>query len=807
MRTEYNNQSSPSTFYSLDTEITNSDILSESICSGPITLTFGYPSGGSYSGNPYISGNIFTPPSAGTYSITYTYINACGASSSVTKSINITDVPVAPTAPDREFCSNQITYLEATSGENIRWYSGGTLVSTANPFSTGQTSPGTYTYTVTQSVNGCESPETTVTLTIYSGITIVSQPQPQTICAGDNATFSVTATGYNLSYQWQEDGVNISDGGIYGGTNTASLTLINPDNTKNNKQYRCVISASCGSSPVNTSAALLTINSGFEWTGAVNSDWNNPDNWTCAHIPGALNSVHISNMPNQPVLSTGGTGTVNNLTIDSDASLIVNGNILQIAGTIANSGTFDASAGTIELNGTSAQSIGQDVFSGNTIRNLIVNNNAGVSLLGSLNISGIVTVSSGILASDGYLTLLSDATQTALIDGAGAGEITGNVNMQRYLPSGFGYKYFSSPFQAAKVSQFSDDMSLGTTFSMFYRYDENRKLGGDPASGWVRYNYPDSVLNPLHGYSANFGSAPVPVTADITGTVNNGILSRTLYNNNNPYTLGFNLVGNPYPSPVDWDAPGWTKSNIDNAIHFFKASTDDQYGGTYSSYIGGVSTDPGVATNIIPSMQGFFVHVSNGLFPVTGTLALDNSVRITDLSHSFIKSSKGGSKPLMRLNASFHDDPQATDPMVIYFEDNAETTFDSKFDALKLMNTDLSVPNLYTLGSDGSKLSIDSRPTSLLSGCMIPLGIKTSRTATIVISINYLDDSLPVTSLYLSDNTGGIIQDLLSGNQYSCSLSAGQYNDRFSLYINSSPTAINKLSGDEIGRASCRERV
>ncbi len=150
----------------------------------------------------------------------------------------------------------------------------------------------------------------------------------------------------------------------------------------------------------------------------------------------------------------------------------------------------------------------------------------------------------------------------------------------------------------------------------------------------------------------------------------------------------------------------------------------------------------------------------------------------------------------MRLNASFHDDPQATDPMVIYFEDNAETTFDSKFDALKLMNTDLSVPNLYTLGSDGSKLSIDSRPTSLLSRCMIPLGIKTYRTATIVISINYLDVYLRFI-LYLEDNTGGIIQDLLSGNQYSCSLSAGQYNDRFSLYINSSPTAINKLSGDD----------
>lgn len=796
MRTEYFNQSSPSTFYSLDTEITNSDIISESICSGPITLTFGYPSGGTYSGNPYISGDIFTPPSAGTYSITYTITGDCGTSS-VTKDILITDAPPSPTAPDKDFCTGQITYLEATSGQNIRWYSGGVLVSTANPFSTGQTVPGTYNYSVTQTINGCESPEAGVTLTIFDGISITEQPQSATICPGDDISFSVTSSGYNLIYQWQEDGSDISDGGIYSGATTSTLTLTNPDNLKNGKQYSCLIFSTCGTSPVSSSQATLTINPNFSWTGSVSTDWNDPGNWTCTHIPKETNSVQISNVANQPVLSSGMAGSVKDLVIESGASLIIDGNTLQISGSITNNGTFDASNGTIELNGIAPQTIGSGIFTGNTIKNLIVNNNAGVTLLGTLNISGIVTVRSGTLASDGHLILLSDDTQTALIDGSGAGEITGNVTMQRYLPSGFGYKYFSSPFQAATVAEFSDDMNLGTTFSMFYRYDENRLLGENPASGWVKYNYPDSVLKPLNGYSANFGSSATSVTADITGSVNNGSLSRTLYNNNNPFTLGFNLVGNPYPSPVDWDAPGWTKTNIDDAIHFFKSSSTDQYGGTYSSYIGGVSTDPGVATNIIPSMQGFFVHVSDGVYPVTGILAMDNNVRISDLSHSFIKSSKGETKPLLRISAGFSEDPAKADPLVIYFDDNAETTFDSKFDALKLLNTDLSVPNFYTLGSDGSKLSIDALPTSLLSGCMIPLGIKTSLNGTIIFQVNYLDYSLPVTSLYLYDNTAGITQDLLPGKQYSCSLSAGQYNDRFSLYINSTPTAIKKLPGDD----------
>ncbi len=790
LRTEYNNQSSPSTFYTLGAENSALNLLSASICSSPFTLTFGYPSGGTYSGNPYISGNIFTPPSAGTYSITYTYNGACGTSS-VTKNFIITAAPAAPAAPNKEYCYSQITYLEATSGENIRWYSGGTLVSTANPYSTGKTTPGTYTYTVTQTVNGCESPATTVTLTIYSGITVTAQPQPVTICAGDNATFSVTATGYNIAYQWQEDGANISDGGIYSGATTSILTLTNPDNSKSGRQYRCVISGPCGTSPVNSTTVLLTINPDFTWTGSVNSNWNDASNWYCGHIPCQTNSVRITNVTNHAILSSGGAGSVNNLTIDNGASLIVNGNTLRISGTITNNGTFDASDGTIEFNGTLAQSIGSDVFSANKINNIIISNSAGVTLQDTLKVSGIVKVNNGNLASDGYLILLSNGTRAALIDGSGNGEVTGNVIMQRFLPSGFGYKYFSSPFQASTVAEFSDDMDLGTTFPMFYRYDESRT-----SSGWVSYNKPGNILNPLNGYAANFGSKTIPNRVDITGTVNNGPVSITLYNHNNLYTKGFNLVGNPYPSPIDWDAAGWIKTNIDDAIYFFEASTTDQYGGTYKSYVNGVSVDP-PATNIIPSMQGFFVHVSDGAYPVTGTLAMDNSVRVTDLTHHFIKSGKGESMPLLRITARFSDDPLSSDPAVIYFSEKAETSFDGNLDALKLMNTDLKVPNLYTLGSDGSKLSINALPSSLISGFEVPLGLKINITGNVVFNVTCIDPLLPVYTIYLYDNNAGIYQDMMPGNQYSLTLTPGEYTGRFFLCINSIPTDIERLNASE----------
>ena len=579
MRTEYNNQVDPSAFYSVGSQISLTELPSAGICNVPITLPSGYPAGGTYSGNPYISGNIFTPLSAGTYPIVYTYIGACGPAS-VAKTIVITPVPAAPAAADREYCNNQITYLDAV-GENIRWYSSGSLVSTANPFSTGQTSPGIYNYTVTQALNGCESPASDVTLTIYGGLSIITQPQPSAICEGSNASFSVSASGYSPAYQWQENGVNISDGGIYSGVTTSMLTLTSPGIALNGRSYRCVVTSSCGPSTVTSSSALLTIgpsvvatfsyagtpycpgatnplptfsgggiagtftstpglvfvssatgeiniaastpgaytvtntippaggcsevvaSSPFEiissliWTGSINSDWNNTGNWTCGFIPNSDISVQIPNEVNEPVLSGGATGIVNNLDISGSSSLIISGSTLTIHGSVTAGAPIDASAGTIVFAGTEAQNISSGTFTENTLNHLTINNNAGVILLDSLKVKGVVDIENGNLASDGLLMLLSDTSQTALIDGSGAGTVTGNVTMQRYLPVGFGYKYFSSPFQAATVSEFGDDMDLASSFSLFYRFEENHR-----ASGWVSYATGTNVLNPLAGYAS-----------------------------------------------------------------------------------------------------------------------------------------------------------------------------------------------------------------------------------------------------------------------------------------------------------------
>jgi len=453
--------------------------------------------------------------------------------------------------------------------------------------------------------------------------------------------------------------------------------------------------------------------------------------------------------------------------------------IVRTSGTITTTTSSNLVFGTSGNTGGAAFTIPAGTFTTPpSINNLTINRTNNLTLNDQLmSLSGIL-LCNGPLTTNGNLVLLSTAAQTALIDGSSSGQVTGNVIMQRYLPSGFGYKYISSPFQATTVNAFSSYVALGASFPTFYSYDESKS-----SSGWVNYTTTTNILMPQQGYAANFGSTAVAQTVNIGGLVNNGNLSITLYNHNQPYTLGFNLVGNPYPSPINWDAAsGWTKTNIDNALYYFQAGTTDQYTGTYSTYINGISSD-GLATNIVPSMQGFFVHVSNGSFPVTGTLGITNSVRTNDLTHAFLKSARTDTLPLLRIAAGFTDNGTPSDPAVIYYDSSATQLFDKNLDALKLMNTDVLVPNLYTMTSDSIRLSINAIPFPVDSIMRIPLGIKTAKDGSITFKVSNMVQMPAKRYIYLVDTVAGINQDLRLNPQYSFFLKAGEYKNRFSLFF------------------------
>lgn len=86
-------------------------------------------------------------------------------------------------------------------------------------------------------------------------------PAGNTICAGDNAAFTMAVTGAT-SYLWQVNGgsgwLDIADGGVYSGAATNSLTITSATAGMNASQYRCTATNTCGTTTSNP--ATLTVN-------------------------------------------------------------------------------------------------------------------------------------------------------------------------------------------------------------------------------------------------------------------------------------------------------------------------------------------------------------------------------------------------------------------------------------------------------------------------------------------------------------------------------------------------------------------
>jgi hypothetical protein len=487
------------------------------------------------------------------------------------------------------------------------------------------------------------------------------------------------------------------------------------------------------------------------------------------------------------------------LIIPSGAYVIAsNGNIV-VTNNWVNNGSFTHSGGTVIFNG-STQTLGGS--SATTFNNLTTATGSTTTITSSGHLLKSIILSNGTLNANGNLSLLSTASQTAAVDGSGTGEVLGNLIVQRYIASGFGYKYFSAPFTSDTVGDFSNDINLAATFPAFYKHDENLA-----SIGWVTYTTGSGALNPLNGYAANLGSATVAKTVDLKGVVNNHTVSRTLFNHNMAYTQGFNLVGNPYPSPVNWDAAGgWTKTNIDNAVYYFNAGTTNQYTGVYSSYINGVSSD-GIAGSTIPAMQGFFVHVSNGTFPVSGLLSVNNSARILNSTAVFFRV-YGQDEPLLRLKAGFADETTIADPVTFYFSDDATKKFNKTLDALKLMNSDSVIPNLFAVSVDAEKLSINALTTARDTITVVPLGLITKKDGWITFSAKDIKNIPAGTYIYLFDQQTGIDHDLQKDPLYRLFLPFGEYENRFFLkFSTKDPVAVTNNTNETFNAYSTGGRL
>ncbi|MBT7038359.1 MAG: T9SS type A sorting domain-containing protein [Bacteroidetes bacterium] len=357
---------------------------------------------------------------------------------------------------------------------------------------------------------------------------------------------------------------------------------------------------------------------------------------------------------------------------------------LAIAGESSVGATWTPGIGTVEITAT------------NTLPSIIFTNFEDLHInAGSTTVASNITINDDLIIADSASLILNSTVFFTVIDkftlngseciilesdtngrtasllSAGTIYGSGTVRFERYFKGGE-WHYFTPVIQGTPSNCFNQ--------AALYEYN--------PASSSWSSIGPNDTLTLLNGYDVYFKNN---TTVSIIGTPYQGSKNRELIN----YSNGYNFVGNPYLSAVDWDnGSGWTKLLINNSTYVWDPSTS-----AVSSYVNGNATNGG--SQFIPASQGYFVSVLTG-----GTAKLTvNGIACT---HHDIKmraeNSKKNSLTLKLEDANLYDET------VVYFDDQSTEYFDGQYDAYKLDGNSINRTTIYSKTNDGKDLSINAIP-------------------------------------------------------------------------------------------------
>ena len=386
-------------------------------------------------------------------------------------------------------------------------------------------------------------------------------------------------------------------------------------------------------------------------------------------------------------------------------------------------------AGSVRFSGTTQSISGTGSFTNLTINagsNTSITSSSIIRMSNALTVNGTLTI-----AADGSLTLKSDVSETASIANS-AGTITGNVTIERYILGARKFRLMAHPFTTPQnLSVLTDDIDItgnttgvtnltvktvGTGFTStlvnnpstfhFSTVDAN---GATNDAGWKAFTAADgSGSNNTWGVGQGIrvlirGAkgeglindvpyTPSALTLDMTGTVNTGNVNLSLVTGGSGSTAGFNLVGNPYPSPVDISAVVFASAgaaDINKTVYTRNPQT-----GSYTTQLLASGTPYS-----IPSYAAVFIQNTGS---VNVTLPFTEARKATTSS---LTTFKNGLTNIALFE--FKIGGIVYDNLNIGFDENASSLFEKKLDAIKLSNDSF---NFSAITSNGEYVCTDFRP-------------------------------------------------------------------------------------------------
>lgn len=465
--------------------------------------------------------------------------------------------------------------------------------------------------------------------------------------------------------------------------------------------------------------------------------------------------------------------TITNLNIKSAGTLNVNGKNLNIAGNWLNNGTITNNTGTVTFNGTSAQTISGT--GSNPFNNLTLSNSAGLTLASTSTLTGTLGITAGNFnAGSSLLTLISNATATARIGTVPSGSsLLGNYIIQRYITgTKTDYQCLSTPIKNMTLSVWDNDpgfymSGIGGVHGNAGSYHSVYTIN-EPTNAYVAVTTTSYVLSPALGLYLYFGNGSPGGPMASFAFASKGLPNFGNITKNITYTSGqgngFNLIGNPYPSPILWtNFHSDNSSLITGSFQIYDEATGtwvSSNGTTVSNGSSKLAANP----NVITMCQGFECTPSGGSTTVTFK---ETEKTATDIPIVAQQAPNPSDWIRMQLSNNVNS---FSDGTVLQFTQNASANFNVNEDVLFRSSFESTAPELYTLSSDNQHLTVNQMP-DLSDEMTIPLIAKGGLAATYTISFEGINNLQKYDCVTLEDLTNNKTISLGNTNSYSFQVS------------------------------------
>ena len=303
--------------------------------------------------------------------------------------------------------------------------------------------------------------------------------------------------------------------------------------------------------------------------------------------------------------------------------------------------------------------------------NLTLNSDASLSITPTkpLTVYGDLSIaaSKSRAAASFFINSGTNGNASLIVDGS----VSGTAVIERYF-EGYddaapdGWHIIASPVNNMAIA--ASEFDPTATEDDLYRWDE--------PSGWWQ-NYKQNHFTHFSNGDGYLFAIKNTDNRSFEGTINNADITKS---NLHFDTDGWHLLGNPFPSALEWNTTDWSVTGIGAVAEIW-----DNNAGNYTPI------NPG---DIIPSTNGFFVQVDN----TSNSLTIPLSARLHDATNNYKSMQTDEMTETLVMKIS-NDENGYFDINRIGFKAEASEKWDIDFDAHKLPGS-ATAPQIWTVSNN-----------------------------------------------------------------------------------------------------------